>query len=442
MLLVDGWPDASITIQTPTAPWLPLRISSPDQSLDGAIDELAIYDHAMAQDEILDRYKRGAAAHGKDTSWFGTFRLEPLLYPDRGKAGVGVNYRGVLPVPPGAKAVVELGEPCRPSLQTISIGLTDDPPERDITFDLASLAGRPAREYEIRAVLRDAAGKTIAQKAVRIRWPPARPVVPSPAQKTLPPLPAVPKPLPFTVTTDAAGGFTIRAGGQSFSVTSEFSYPGGGFNVLGQSSMPDSPSEPAWKPAWDETGPSTYRIAASVKHYDLSRRIEVQPGRVVVHDTIANRTAEPLGILVRNRIAAPIGAFKELYVAGCPSSGNLSPRGIKTNPTIFLGREGRGLGLIALDDVFIVQSMAAVQDGAATLQSDTFALDRNASYTLDWAIYPTSSGDYYDFINQVRRDEGATGPSTAGWALSPTAPATAEASRNADPSNCGTSSMG
>ena len=53
--------------------------------------------------------------------------------------------------------------------------------------------------------------------------------------------------------------------------------------------------------------------------------------------------------------------------------------------------------------------MAAVQDGAATLQSDTFALDKNASYTLDWAIYPTSSGDYYDFINQVRRDEGRNG---------------------------------
>ena len=190
---------------------------------------------------------------------------------------------------------------------------------------------------------------------------------------------------------------------------SEFSYPGGGFNVLGPPATADNHSEAAWKPVLDETGPSTYRIAASGKHYALSRRIEVQPGRVVVHDTLTNQTAEPLGILLRNRIAPPTGAFKDLYVAGCPSGGNLSPRGIKTNPTIFLGREGMGLGLIALDDVFIVQSMAAVQDGVATLQSDSFALDKNASYTLDWAIYPMASGDYYDFINQVRRDEGRNG---------------------------------
>ena len=60
-LLVDGWPDTSTTIQTPAAPWLPLRISSPDQSLEGAIDELAIYDRAMARDEILERYKKEAA---------------------------------------------------------------------------------------------------------------------------------------------------------------------------------------------------------------------------------------------------------------------------------------------------------------------------------------------------------------------------------------------
>ena len=54
-----------------------------------------------------------------------------------------MNYRGVLPVPPGAKAVVELGIPGGPALQTIPAALTDDPPERDFTFDLASLAGRP-----------------------------------------------------------------------------------------------------------------------------------------------------------------------------------------------------------------------------------------------------------------------------------------------------------
>jgi hypothetical protein len=158
----------------------------------------------------------------------------------------------------------------------------------------------------------------------------------------------------------------------------------------------------------------------------------VQPSRVVVKDTITNKTAEPIGILVRNCLRPPAGAFSDCHVAGYPSLGNVTDRAIKTNPTLFLSRPGRGLGLVALDDVLIVQSLATVRlprapgpstgpgadrtgrspsssTGRATLHSDTFALDQHASYTLEWAVYPMATGDYYDFINQVRRDEGRNG---------------------------------
>jgi hypothetical protein len=263
--------------------------------------------------------------------------------------------------------------------------------------------------FEEGAVLRDALGKTITQRAVGFRYPPAPVKVPKPAEKTLPPLPATPKPAAPTVETLPNGGFMVQANGQSYPVVAEFSYPGGGFNALGQSSASDNQTEAAWKPTTEQLGPSTYRITAAGKHYALSRRIEVQPSRVVVSDTITNRTAQPLGVLVRNHISAPPGASPRAYVGGYASSGNVTARAIKTNPTVFLSRGGLGLGLVALDDVFIVQSLATVEGGTATLHSDTFALDKHASYTLQWAIYPTPSGDYYDFINQVRRDEGRNG---------------------------------
>ena len=345
------------------------------------------------------------------------------------------------PCRPAHKARLELAAPGRPPLQTIPAALGDDPPQQDFTLDLAGLA---AGEYEVRAVLRDAADKTIAQKAARFRWPPA-PVgakVPSPAEKTLPPLPSPPEPLAFAVQTDAGGGFTVQAGGQRFRVASEFSYPHGGFNVLGRSSTASDHSEPAWKPAVRETASPAHLIVASGEHYSLSRRIEVQPGRVVVRDTITNKTAEPLGILVRNRIMPPAGATNEVYVAGCRCQGNLSPRTIKTNPTVFLGGRHMGLGLAALDDVFIVQSMAAVRNGGRRSSRIPSPWIRAPRTRLNGRFIRRLPATTTTSSTRSAATRGATAPSTAGWALSPTAPATAAASPTAVGSSCGTSSTG
>jgi len=405
-LLVDGLPETPFTANPPASPSASLKISSASQSLQGTMDYLAIYGRALPKHEVLARYKRDAAAYGKDTSWFGKLQLEPFLYLDRAKATVAVDFLGVLPVPPGAEAAVELSEPDKPAVRAIKATATAESGKQDFSFDLAGL---PAGDYEIRAVLRDALGKTITQKAVGFRYPPAPVKVPKPAERALPPLPAAPKPPSLGAEVGPDGGLTVRANGQSYPVVAEFSYPGGGFNVLGQSSASGNRTEAAWKPTTEQLGPSMYRITAAGQHYALSRRIEVQPRRVVVSDTITNRTAGSLGVLVRNHIAAPPGAVPRVYVGGYPSSGNVTARAIKTNPTIFLAWHDMGLGLVALDDVLIVQSLATVQGGIATLHSDTFALDKHASYTLEWAIYPTPSGDYYDFINQVRRDEGRNG---------------------------------
>jgi len=419
-LFVDGLPEATFSAEPPASPSVPLKISSPSQPFRGMIDELAIYGRGFSRDEILRHYKRDAAAYGKDTSWFGTLELEPFLYLDRGKATVAVNFLGVLPMPPGATAAVELGPPGKAPVASIPVGHASNVPgparsasplkgqspaesipesgKRDFSFDLAGL---PEGEYEIRAWVRDAGGKTIAEKKIRFRYPAAPIKVPSPAEKALPPLAAPPTRLPFAIHVDPDGGFTVQAKGQSFRVTSEFSYPGGGFHVFGAGS--------AWKPTVKRLDPSTYSVTAADKHYAISRRIEVQASRVLVKDTVKNLTAEPLGVLVRHHLIPAAGTLTEAYVAGYRCGSYLPARSIKTNPTIFLPGKAMGAGLAALDDVFIVQSMATVQGGTATLHSDTFALDKSASYTLEWAVYPTPSADYYDFINQVRRDEGRNG---------------------------------
>ena len=183
-LFIDGLPETCFTADPPASPSASFKISSPGQSLQGTIDDLALYRRAFSKAEVLGRYKRDAAAYGKDTSWFGTFRLEPFLYVDRGKATVAVDFLGILPVAPGAEAVVELGEPDKPAVKAIKATTTAESGKQDFSFDLA---GPPAGDYEIRAVLRDAQGKTITHRAAGFRYPPAPVKVLKPAERTLPP---------------------------------------------------------------------------------------------------------------------------------------------------------------------------------------------------------------------------------------------------------------
>ena len=441
-LFLDGLADTSFTAEPPALPTARFTISNPGQPLRGTIGDMAIYGRALARDEVLQRYKSDAAAHGKDTSWFGTFRLEPFLYLDRAQATVAVDFLGVLPMPAGSKATVELGPPGGAALRSIEAAAIPESGKQDFTF---SLTGLPQGRYEIRTVLRDGSGKATALKATEFSYPPDRIAVPSPARQSLPPLPGRPQLPPPTILAAPGGGFVVRAGVQDYAIASEFSYPGDGFHTLGaapahgdasataptaQSALgngpsalgaglptppkpptarsPSAPGDP-WRPTIRRLSPSAFQVTATCPFYGLSRDIEVQPTRVLVRDRLTNRTAEPLGILVRHHLAPPPAAAGDLYLGGYRCGGDLAPRTIRTNPTVFLAGKESGVGLVALDDVLIVQSMATAHRGAPTLHSDTFALDRGASYTLEWAVYPSASGDYYDFINQVRRDEGRNG---------------------------------
>jgi hypothetical protein len=406
VLFVDGLPDMTFAADHPALPSQALKISSPGQPFQGIIAGLSLYDRAWSRDEILGRYKAHAAAYGKDTSWLGTFRLAPFFYLDRGRATVAVDFLGVLPLPAGAAASVELGKLHGPAVQTVAVTKVDESGRGDFSFDLAGLA---AGDYEIRAVLRDAQGRVLTRKGVPLRYPPAPISVARPAERIVAALAEAGKPFPFALKVGARGGLGVQLKGRTFPVVSEFSYPHGGFNAIGPPAGAGRRGEAAWNPAVEKLAPGRYRVAAAGKYYALARSIEAQPGRVVVRDTITNRTAEPLGIFVRHTLAPAEGMLPAKYVAGYRCGGPVTGRPIKSNPTLFLSGREMGLGLVALDDVLIVQSLATVENDSAMLHTDTFALDKNASYTLEWAIYPAGSGDYYDFINQVRRDEGRNG---------------------------------
>ena len=405
-LFVDGVPERPFSGDRPATPAGSFKISTPSQPLQGLLDDLSIYDRAWSAEEVLGRYKQEAAAYGKDTSWFGKFRIEPFWYFDRHQAVLAVDFLGVLPLPSGCRARVELGAPGGPALVSHPAVPAADAVMQDFVFDLQGLA---PGQYELRAVLHDAQGAAITRQGAPFRYPPLPAKVPSPAECLLPPVPLPSKPGLFSAEVRGDGGLVVRVAGQQFVLASEFSFPHGGFNALGGAAGQSSAqSERPWKPVITRVTPAGYRVEAAGRYYRLVRIVEPQPTRVLVRDTLTNTTAEPLGVLIRHHVPA-IKPEAGCRVGGYPVGASLLAKDIKTNPTLFVVRGGVALGLVALDDVFIVQSLASLDRGTATLHTDTFALDTGASYTLEWAVYPTPTGDYYDFINQVRRDEGRNG---------------------------------
>lgn len=188
--------------------------------------------------------------------------------------------------------------------------------------------------------------------------------------------------------------------GERYPVDSVYSYPKGGDNRLSPTDLAEG--EAAWKVQTRKVNSSTYRVMARGKYYSIQRTIKRYPNRVSVKDTMTNTSPDAIGIIFRNQIHTEEKGMASCYLAGYEMSG---VRDIKLNPTVFIRKEGLGLGLIALDDVYIVQARGYYEKGRTGIYTDNFALDTKASYTVEWAIYP-GSGDYYDFINQVKKDEG------------------------------------
>jgi hypothetical protein len=218
--------------------------------------------------------------------------------------------------------------------------------------------------------------------------PPA--AVPSPVELSVGPLPLPVVPPAYRARLAAGGGIEVEVAGRIFRVESRTSYPDGGDNRL-TVLAPARPGEAAWRVQTAGAG-TQFTAQAAGAFYRLERTVTLEKTRLVVRDTLTNLTQEPVGISLANGVA----------LAGLPE-----PRVTEMgNPTVFVGSQECGLGLIALDDLYQCQVSTGVLDQCAEVRTEHFGLDKGAAYTLEWAIYPTATASYYDFINQVRRDEG------------------------------------
>ncbi len=411
-LLVDGVTDAELAIGgDPVYGSTPFKISSQSQSFAGLIHDVRIYRRALTAEEIAGEYWRDAERAGKDVSGRGQLRLHGSVYVDDPHVLAEVDLLGVLPLAPGEKTTVSLVRHDGTLVDERPLNVIPDTCRQEFDFDMT---GQPNGEYALVAAVSRGAGHVRATARVEFTVPVHHAVVaPSPQVFAAPALPAPHPRLQPQLKVLPGGGFVVDvASGSSaadrfFSVESSFSVPHGADLQLA--------ATPAAAEHVTVDGP---HVTLRTPCYTVERDLQVpaEGGRVLVRDTFTNLTDQPVGVIFDHRLAADSTMRKQTYLAGHTVSPPLT-RALKTNPTAFASLEQCGIGLVALDDVFIVQSQGACTDQGLGIGSHEFALDAHATYTVEWAVYVNKTGDYYDLINDLRIDEGRNHTTVAGsWA--------------------------
>jgi len=154
--------------------------------------------------------------------------------------------------------------------------------------------------------------------------------------------------------------------------------------------------------------PGAGRATGTGRFYALARTVTARGLRVDVEDKFTNlRAGERVAIMVEHRLACGDPMPRRAWIGGSDNP-SLNQIECPQNPTLFVPVPGHGLGIVLRDDVFRVQGkfFYDASGHCVGVRTDSFALDRGASYTLRWSLYVVGSHDYFDFINRVRDDWG------------------------------------
>ncbi len=158
-------------------------------------------------------------------------------------------------------------------------------------------------------------------------------------------------------------------------------------------------------------GEESGEISGQCQEYRVIRRVIKGPGRIDIKDEITNLTREDVGIIIKNQVTTFTGdaqSFKpeKLYLQGIKMPAGQGETSQPANPTVFWTYKDMGVGLVPVDDVYRVHSSLYYYGDTAGISDSSFVIGSGGTYEMKWSIYLVPSHDYYDFINNVRRDLG------------------------------------
>lgn len=377
----------------------------------GQLDDVAIYSRALSATEAAERYKQSAAGYGVDTGGFDRLRLSMWQLPGTQRLSVLCDCSGVFVRPDDARVELSVTDAAG---AVVPVGEIKALPRSGLANAEVELPELTPGQYTLQAALKSGEGPAI-EASQGFTYPPVPLQVPDPAEVTVAALPAAPQPPEFSLLPQPGGGFVLEAQGRRLPFETLLSYPNAGDNKLAAGPL-DTAGEPGWKVTVRDLPDGGYEATATGASYELRRVARRLPGRVEVSDTFTNRTDQDLGILIDNRLDATAEPYASSFVAGYPEG---VERREACSPSTFVAWDGSGLGLLPLDDVYVVQSVVYAKGGRAGVRTEQFGLAPGASYTLQWAVYPCGTSEYYEFINRVRKDEGRRVTVEGGFAFLP-----------------------
>jgi hypothetical protein len=417
-LWVNGRLTASRECNGPTAKGGTFMFCSPRQPhFMGLIGRVRLFNRALPMAEVCANYKADATAYGFDPEWFQRLKVTPFYYFDRGEIVVEMDYSGLRPLQGKAEIEVTLSnekdEASKIERRVIPLpevseaavnGWGNDPAAVETRFSTVKL---PPGKYLLSATLRDA---NASRPAERIAFDyPTKTSLPSPAARSAGNLPPGPEPVPYTLEMAKGGGFRLLIKGNRYPFETRVSWPNGDFNRLSASDEPAAKGEESWKADVRSAGTNRHEADAGGAFYTIHRVVETFPTHVSIRDTFTNTTGNDLGLLIYDEMPAPEKEFSGCRLSGFEGGGWMDQEPNYRSCSVFVKDANVGFGILPLDSVFILQSIQYAQGGVAGTGTERFALPPGKSYTLEWAVYPTGSGDYYDFINAYRKVEGCIG---------------------------------
>ncbi len=376
----------------------------------GTVDKVRVYNRSLSAEEIVAHFKGEAPGYGFDPAWFKRLKATPYYYLDRGEVLVEADYKGLQPLVGKGRLEVTLSSKERPN-EIIDRQLIEEVRANvgveEVTLPCSELKDG---DYIIRVGLQDGHGAYPIEEFT-FSYPAKPSPVSSPAEGVAGPLPPKREPTPFKLEMGKGGGFTITIKKGSYPFESRISWPNGDFNRLSASDKPFTQGEKSWRANIRGAGKSKYEVEAGGDFYTIRRELEIFPTHVYVKDKYTNITDKDLGLLIYNETPVKPGQVTRSFLSGRDKRGRQDEsRTPNHSPSVFLTDANTGIGMVPIDDVFVVQALPYIEwENAAGVGTEKFALAPGKSYTLEWAVYPTGSGDYYDFINNFRKVEGRIG---------------------------------
>ena len=320
---------------------------------------VAVNGNLIGQDDLLNKRNSFALRNGVDLTWFHTGRWRILYSPD---------FETAVTDKQAAYGVDAQDEPYR---FVWDITRHVKPGANVLRIEHLKVLQKPST-----LVLRNV--KIEVGKSIE----PPRDDVAQPAPAG--PLPRIVAAGRRSIAIDAQaqdGTIELRLGDRSITVRTRISLPGG-----------------QWRGA-KSTGGTTW----SAGPCQVSRKVSVHEDHVHVTDTLANPGDRLIGLMIEHH-ADLIERPKALYIAGRKSFSDRTDAREAMHPSAFAHFPGLGVGLVAEDDVFRVHLRSFHNSETFGLCDDRLGIAPGESVTLEWSIYPDPGGDYWAFVNAVRRN--------------------------------------